>query len=184
MGRNRCMACRERHLDFAGIFYQDITRDIIFTFPQHWDKNELLSSFCPTKRLGVMPLGISRSPFHVPSEPLQRNLNKRKHLLRSLVHTLRTIWLLFARGEIHLTTTTTKKAMCIESGKQSQLAFKDVALKITLFRCLDLLQMGIMKLKMIIFPLFYHFSLPLWVCVCVYGDVPQYSPSLMVFCPA
>lgn len=118
MGRNRCMACRERHLDFAGVFYQDITRDIIFTFPQHWDKNELLSSFCPTKRLGVMPLGISRSPFHVPSEPLQRNLNKRKHLLRSLVHTLRTIWLLFARGEIHLTTTTKKKQCVLNQGNK------------------------------------------------------------------
>lgn len=89
------MAYGERHLDFASIFYQNRARDIIFTFPQNCDKDEYCQVSVILKRLSMMPLGISLSLFHVPIEPLQRNLNKRNHLLRSLVHTIMTVWLLF-----------------------------------------------------------------------------------------
>lgn len=60
--------------------------------------------------------------------------------------------------EVKYTLTTTTKNIFIESGKLSQLA-EDVALKITLFRCLNNLQIGIMKLKMINLPIFHHYSL-------------------------
>lgn len=60
--------------------------------------------------------------------------------------------------------------MFIESGKLSQLA-EDVALKITLFRCLHNLQIGIMKLKMINLPIF-HSLLP-WVCVVMFPFIPH-----------
>lgn len=96
-------------------------------------------------------LGSLALPFHLSIQPLQRSLNKRSHLLRSLVH----IWLLLGcyslRGEIHLT----RKAIFIVLGKLSQLA-EDVVLKITLFKRFNNPQIGIRKLKMINLPIFYH----------------------------
>lgn len=111
-----------------------------------------------------MLLGIL---FHVSVEPSQRSLNKRNHLLRSLVYTVTAIWLLCTSRW----NTLNKKAIFIILVKLTQLA-EDVALKVTLFRHLNDQQIGIMKLKTI--RLFY--ILPLFLCFsgCVWWGFPLF----------
>lgn len=86
------------------------------------------------------------------------------HLLRSLVHTITTTWVLFTSRW----NTFNKKAIFIVLGKLSQLT-DNVAVKITLFRCLNSQEIAIVKLKMISLPIF-HYCFSASVCVC--GGVP------------